>query len=191
LFATLQIASDEIGRDRTTKWQMNEVIITIRGKRHWLWLTIDAKIVIFDILVQKRKGGKAVFLKILFQFGEPKVVISDKLRNYIKPIKTLAPEADHRAHKSLNNAIEVLHQPTNKREKIFGRFKSHRQAQRFLSAQHQIKLIFRPHHNLVPSLPQRCVQPLGRLYRQNGSITQAFPILHNRPPTTWQYPKIY
>lgn len=79
------------------------------------------------------------------RFGEPRVVITDKLRSYIKPIKILAPDADHRAHKGLNNAIEVSHRPTRKREKIFGRFKSHLQAQRFLSAHDQINLIFRPH----------------------------------------------
>lgn len=75
---------------------------------------------------------------------KPGVVITDKLRSYIKPIKTLAKNADHRAHKGLNNAIEVSHRPTRKREKIMGRFKSHRQAQRFLSAHDQINLIFRP-----------------------------------------------
>ena len=78
------------------------------------------------------------------QFGEPRVVITDKLRSYIKPVKTLVPNADHRAHKGLNNAIEVSHRPTRKREKIFGKFKSHRQAQRFLAAHDQINLIFRP-----------------------------------------------
>ena len=72
------------------------------------------------------------------------MVITDKLRSYIKPVKTLAPNADHRAHKGLNNAIEVSHRPTRKREKIFGTFKSHRQAQRFLAAHEQINLIFRP-----------------------------------------------
>ena len=68
----------------------------------------------------------------------------DKLRSYFKPVKTQAPNADHRVHKGLNNAIEVSHRPTRKREKIMGRFKSHRQAQRFLSAHEQINLIFRP-----------------------------------------------
>ena len=68
----------------------------------------------------------------------------DKLRSYIKPIKTLAPDADHRARKGLNNAIEGSHRPTRKREKVFGRFKSHRQAKRFLTAHDPINLIFRP-----------------------------------------------
>ncbi len=102
---------------------------------------------VLDILVQTRRNAKAAkrfFQRLVSQFGEPRVVITDKLRSYIKPIKTLGPDADHRAHKGLNNAIEVSHRPTRKREKIMGRFKSHRQAQRFLAAHVQINLIFRP-----------------------------------------------
>ena len=119
----------------------------IRGKKHWLWRGIDANGDVLDILVQTRRNAKAAkrfFKKLVAQFGEPRVVITDKLRSYIKPIKSLASTADHRAHKGLNNAIEVSHRPTRKREKIFGKFKSHRQAQRFLSAHDQINLIFRP-----------------------------------------------
>lgn len=70
--------------------------------------------------------------------------MTDKLRIYIKPIRALAPDADHRAHKGINNAIEGSHRPTRKREKVFGRFKSHRQAQRFLYAHDPIDLIIRP-----------------------------------------------
>ena len=61
------------------------------------------------------------------KFGEPRVVVTpsrdiafamlcramDKLRSYIKPIKTLASDADHRAHKGINNAIEVSHPLTD------------------------------------------------------------------------------
>ena len=122
-------------------------MISIRGKRHWLWRAIDANGDVLDILVQTRRNAKAAkrFLKrLVAKFGEPRVVITDKLRSYIKPIKALTPSADHRAHKDLNNAIEVSHRPTRKREKIMGGFKSHRQAQRFLSAHDQINLIFRP-----------------------------------------------
>ena len=139
-----------IRRDRprpNDKWHMDEVMITICGKKHWLWRAIDADGDVLDILVQTRRNAKAAkrfFKRLVARFGEPRVVITDKLGSYIKPIKTLAPDAEHRAHKGLNNAIEVSHRPTRKREKIFGGFKSHRQAQRFLSAHDQINLIFRP-----------------------------------------------
>lgn len=122
-------------------------MITIRGKKHWLWRAIDANGDVLDILVHTRRNAKAAkrfFQRLVTKFGEPRVVITDKLRSYIKPIKALAPQADHRAHKGLNNAIEVSHRPTRKREEVFGRFKSHRQAQRFLSAHDQINLIFCP-----------------------------------------------
>jgi len=124
---------------------MDEVVITIRGKKHWLWRAIDPHGDVLDILVQTRRNAKAAkrFSKrLVAQFGEPRVVITDKLRSYTRPIMVLAPDADHRAHKDLNNAIEVSHRPTRKREKIMGGFKSHRQAQRFLSAHGQINLIF-------------------------------------------------
>jgi putative transposase len=51
-----QIASVEIDRDRTTNgtWHMDEVMITIRGKKHWLWRAIDARGEVLDILVQTR-----------------------------------------------------------------------------------------------------------------------------------------
>ena len=142
--------ADCIRRERprpNDKWHMDEVVITIRGKKHWLWRAIDADGDVLDILVQTRRNAKAAkrfFQRLISQFGEPRVVITDKLRSYIKPVQTQAPNADHRARKGLNNAIEVSHRPTRKREKIMGRFKSHRQAQRFLSAHDQINLIFRP-----------------------------------------------
>jgi putative transposase len=139
-----------VRRDRprpNDKWYLDEVVISIRGKKHWLWRAVDAEWDVVDILVQTRRNAQAAkrfFQRLINQFGEPRAVITDKLRSYVKPNKTLAPDADHRAHKGLNNAIEGSHRPTRKREKIFGRFKSHRQAQRFLSAHDQINLTFRP-----------------------------------------------
>lgn len=133
-------------------------MITIRGKKRWLWWAIDANGDVLDIMVQTRRNAKAArrfFQRLTSQFGEPRVVITDKLRSYIKPVSTLVPGADHRAHKGLNNAIEVSHSPTRKREKIFGRFKSHRHAQRFLSAHDQINLIFRPRSYQLTAISYR------------------------------------
>ena len=142
--------ADCIRRDRprpNDKWHLDEVVISIRGKKHWLWRAIDANGDGLEIIVQTRRNAKAekrFFKGLVAKFGEPRVVITDKLRSYIKPIKILAPDADHRSHKGINNAIEVSHRPTRKREKIFGKFKSHRQAQTFLAAHDQINLIFHP-----------------------------------------------
>ncbi|MGB7271068.1 MAG: IS6 family transposase [Albidovulum sp.] len=129
------------------KWHLDEVVIPINGRKFWLWRAVDANGDVLDILVQKHRNAKAAkrFLRRLIgRFGDPRVVITDKLRSYIKPIRDLAGSADHRAHKGLNNRIEGSHRPTRKREKLMGRFKSPRQAQRFLTAHDQINTVFRP-----------------------------------------------
>ena len=139
-----------IRRDRlrpSDKWHMDEVVITINGLKHWLWRAVDANGDTLDILMQTRRNAKAAkrFLaRLIAQLGQPRVIITDKLRSYIKPIARQAPGADHRAHKGLNNRIEGSHRPTRRREKIMGRFKSPRQAQRFLPAHNQINTIFKP-----------------------------------------------
>ncbi|MEP0247205.1 MAG: IS6 family transposase, partial [Roseobacter sp.] len=52
----------------------------------------------------------------------------------------------------LNNRIEGAHRPTRKREKIQGRFKSARQAQRFLTVHDETANLFRPRrHKMTAS----------------------------------------
>ena len=83
----------------------------IDGKTYWLWRAIDAAGDILDILVQPRRNAKAAkrFLRRLTaQFGDPRVVVTDKLRGYIKPIHDRAPSANHRAHKGLNDRAGIL-----------------------------------------------------------------------------------
>lgn len=40
------------------KRHLDEVVITIRSKKHWLWRAIDATGDVFDILVQTRRNAK-------------------------------------------------------------------------------------------------------------------------------------
>lgn len=91
-----------------------------------------------------KKAARRFFSRLIKQFGSPRVDVTDKLSIYVNPIENLAPDADHRANKGLNHRIENSHRQTRKREKTIGRFKSQRQAQRFLSAHDQINTIFRP-----------------------------------------------
>jgi putative transposase len=150
-----------IRRDRPRphdKWHMDEVVIPINGVKHWLWRAVDGNGDVLDILIQPRRNAKAAkrfFGRLVAAYGEPRVVITDKLRSYTKPIKVIAPEADHRAHKALNNRIEGSHRPTRKRERMMGRFKSPRQAQRFLVAHDQISTIFRLRRYRLSTLSYR------------------------------------
>lgn len=92
-----------IKRDRPDacgKWHLDEVVIAIRGKKHWLWRAIDADGDVLDILVQPRRNARAArrFLKgLVGRFGAPRVIITDKLRSHVKPIRELAPGAGRRS----------------------------------------------------------------------------------------------
>ena len=108
---------------------------------------IDSNGDVLDILVQSRRNTRAAkrfFRKLFKQYGQPRVVITDKLGSYRAALKGLAPGIDHRRHKGLNNKSEGSHRPTRRREKIMARFKSPGQAQLFLSVHDQVQTVFRP-----------------------------------------------
>ena len=94
--------------------------------------------------MRSARAAKRFLNRLIAQFGQPRVVITDKLRSHIKTVMALVPNADHRAHKGLKKRIEGTHRSTRKREKLMGRFKSPKQAQRFLAAHEQINTVFRP-----------------------------------------------
>ena len=129
------------------KWHLDELVITIAGKRHWLWRAVDQDGIVLDVLVQSRrdkKAAKRLLRKLLKKQGRPpRVMVTDRLASYPAAKRELMPGVEHRRHKGLNNRAENSHQPTRQRERQMKRFKSAGQAQRFLSAHDQI-------NNLLP-----------------------------------------
>jgi putative transposase len=129
------------------KWHLDEVVISIAGRKHWLWRAVDQHGVVLDILVQSRrdtKVAKRLLRKLLKKQGiVPRVMITDKLTSYGAAKRDIMPGVEHRQHKGLNNRAENSHQPTRRRERIMKRFKSTGQAQRFLSAHDQVANLFR------------------------------------------------
>ncbi|MPQ96188.1 IS6 family transposase [Thioclava sp. JE_KL1] len=133
--------------DPADKWHLDEVVISINGKKHWLWRAVDANGDVLDILIQSRRNtsaAKRFFRKLFRCWGQPRVLVTDKLGSYAAAKAEIAPGIEHRQHKGLNNRAEASHRHTRRREKIMGRFKSPGQAQRFLSTQDQIATLFRP-----------------------------------------------
>jgi putative transposase len=130
------------------KWHMDEVFIRIQGEVHYLWRAVDQDGIVLDILVQTRRdagAAKRFFRRLLkgLQYV-PRVVITDKLKSYGVAKRELLPDVEHRESRYLNNRAENSHRPTRRRERQMQRFKSARQAQRFLSAHAFIYGHFRP-----------------------------------------------
>src|SRR5918996_853017 len=68
------------------KWHLDEVFLTIHGKRHYLWRAVDQDGTVLDILVQSRRDKKAAkkfFPQLLKGVTYvPRVIITDKLKSY-------------------------------------------------------------------------------------------------------------
>ena len=128
------------------KWHLDEVVVTINGKKHWLWRAVDQFGIVLDVLVQSRRdryAAQRLMRKLLRKCGgPPRVLITDKLKSYAAANKDMGLRFEHRQHKGLNNRAENSHQPTRVREKVMRCFKSTRQLQRFVSAHDQIANLF-------------------------------------------------
>jgi putative transposase len=137
------------------KWHMDEVFLTIHGKRHYLWRAVDQDGHVLDILVQSRrhkKAAKKFFRKLLKGLTYvPRVLITDKLKSYGAAKQEILPGVEHRQHRYLNNRAENSHQPTRQRERRMQGFKSPGHAQRFLSAYGPIAQHVRPRRHLLPA----------------------------------------
>jgi len=151
---------------RGDKWHLDEVVVSIAGKKRWLWRAVDADGFVLDILVQSRRDKKAAkrFMhKLLKKAGRaPRVLVTDKLKSYGAARASMGLRVEHRQHKGLNNRAENSHQPTRRRERVMKRFKSSRQAQKFLSIHDQIANLF--HH---PN-PERQSSSIRRAHRSGA-----------------------
>src|SRR5215831_4036080 len=128
-------------------WHLDEMFVTNRGQRHYLWRAVDQDGEVLDILVQKhrdQRAAKRFFRKLLKGLHYvPRLIVTDKLGSYGVARRELLPSVVHRQDRRSNNRAEVSHQPTRQRERQMRRFKSPRQAQQFLSAHGPINNLFR------------------------------------------------
>ena len=143
------------------KWHMDEMCLVMKGKKHWLWRAVDQDGYDLDILLQSRRNKKAAkrfFRKLLKGLKyTPRVIISDKLLSYGAAKTEILPGIEHRQHKGLNNRAENSHQPTRQQEKQMRKFKSPKQAQRFLSAHSQVNNLFGHQRYKIAANDQRAL----------------------------------
>ena len=125
---------------------LDEVFVKIQGKQLYLWRAVDQDGEVVDVFLQTRRDGKAAkrFFKRLLKRhgGEPRKIVTDKLRSYGVAHRELIPEAIHDTSQYANNRAELSHQPTRVRERGMRRFKSRGQAQRFLAVHAAVYNLF-------------------------------------------------
>jgi transposase-like protein len=134
-------------------WHLDEVFVRIAGKRTYLWRAVDDEGEVLEILAQSRRNKRAalkLMRKLLKKQGYiPDVIVTDKLGSYSAALRDLGLAHLHVTGGRSNNRAEVSHQPTRRRERRMGRFKSPGSMQRFLSVHDAIYNHFNLQRHLV------------------------------------------
>jgi putative transposase len=136
---------------RQDVWHLDEVVVSIAGRKHWLWRAVDQDGYVLDEIVQSRRdtrAAKRLLIRLLKKAGmPPKRIITDKLRSYGAAKREVMSAVEHRSHKGLNNRAGNSHLPLRKRERTMQGFRSAGSLQRFISIFSALRNLFvTPHH---------------------------------------------
>jgi len=144
---------------------IDEVFVKIHGQQKYLWRAVDQDGEVVDVFLQSRRdtaAAKRFFKQLIRNHGnEPRKIVTDKLRSYGVAHRELIPESFHESSQYANNRAELSHQPTRVRERGMRRFKSMKQAQRFLGTHAAVYNLFNLGRHLVSAKNYR-------LFRDNA-----------------------
>ena len=135
------------------RWHLDEIFVSINGKRMYLWRAVDNEGEVLDILVQSRRNKKAalkLMRKLLKKQGfVPDAFVTDKLPSYGAALGDLGLSKRHDFGGRKNNCAENSHLPVRQRERRMQRFKLPGSAQRFLSNHATIYNTFYTQRHLI------------------------------------------
>jgi putative transposase len=123
-------------------------VVTIVGKKHWLWLAVDQDGYVLDEIVQSRrdtKAAKRLLKRLLKKQGcPPRRLTTDNLSSYVSARRQIMPSVEHCAHKGLNNRAQNSHVPLRKRERMMQGFRSVRGLQQYVIVFSTVRNLFVP-----------------------------------------------
>ncbi len=138
LFAA-EIRRNRVNRMRAYsnwQWHLDEVFVKINGETHYLWRAVDHEGEVLESYVTKRRDRKAAlkFLrKSMKRYGQPEVIVTDKLRSYGAAMKVIGNDKRQETGRWINNRAENSHLPFRRRERAMLRFRRMRSLQKFVS----------------------------------------------------------
>lgn len=118
------------------RWHLDEVFVQINGETHYLWRAVDHEGEVLEVFASKRRDRKAAlqFLKrAMNRYGQPKMIVTDRLRSYRAAMNVIGNAADQECGRWLNNRAENSHQPFRRREGAMLRFRDVKTLQKFAS----------------------------------------------------------
>jgi putative transposase len=137
----------------TGTWHLDEMVVSIQGRRMYLWRAVDSEGEVLALLVQSKRNTAAalrLMRKLLKKQGYvPDELVTDKLGSYGAARRELRLSCRHEQGLRKNNRAENSHQPVRRRERKQQRFKSPGSAQRFLSMHATVHNTFNLQRHLV------------------------------------------
>jgi putative transposase len=134
-------------------WHLDEMVVSIQGRRKYLWRAVDREGEVLDLLVQPKRDTAAalrLMRKLLKKQGFVlDQLVTDKLGSYGAARRDLGLAARHEQGLRKNNRAENSHQPIRRRERKQQRFKSSGSAQRFLSIHSAVHNTFNLQRHLL------------------------------------------
>ncbi len=132
---------------------IDEVFVKVNGNQHYLWRAVDQDGEVVDVYLQSKRDGAAAkrfFRRLLRNCGgEPRKIVTDKLRSYPVAHREVIPDTIHVTDQYANNRAEQSHESTRVRECGMRKFKSMKQAQRFVTAHAAVHNLFNLGRHLV------------------------------------------
>ncbi len=143
----------EIRRKRVQKlraysnwqWHLDEVFVKINGKTHYLWRAVDHEGEVLESCVTKCRDKKSAlkFLrKSMKRFGQPHIIVTDKLRSYDAAMKVIGNADKQDTGRWLNNRSENSHLPFRRRERAMQWFRRMRSLQKFAAIHSSLYNLF-------------------------------------------------
>ena len=118
------------------QWHLDEVFVKINGVQHYLWRAVDHEGEVLENYVTKFRDRAAAFKflkKAMKQYGQPEVIVTDKLCSYGAAMKVIGNVARLETGRWRNNRAENSHLPFRRRESAMHRFRRMRSLQKFVS----------------------------------------------------------
>ena len=109
MFAS-EIRRNRVGRMRAYsnwQWHLDEVFVKINGATHYLWRAVDHEGEVLESYVTKRRDRKAALKslrKSMKRFGNPDVLVTDKLRSYGAAMKQIGNAEKQETRRKMKRA---------------------------------------------------------------------------------------
>jgi putative transposase len=143
------------------QWHLDEVFVKVNGETRYLWRAVDHEGEVLESFVTKRRDRKAAlkFLrKTMKRYGNPHIIVTDKLRSYGAAMKIIGNVQKQETGRWMNNRGENSHQPFRRRERAMLGFRSMRSLQKFTAVHASVH----NHFNLERHLYSRANFKLNR-----------------------------